>query len=514
MYVVSGCPRSGTSLMMDLMRVAYGKDRLLGKKFPQEEQIEQMKKQGDNESDAQYQTRMYVMSQRRDDEAVKKNLEHAKDMNPNGFWEMLYTVQGCHYRFNDLDRLDDLLKEETKSFCKIVSQGLAKSDPQYIDKVIFMIRHPRAVAKSQEKLSRPGPLGELSNATIDGEPIKIHTPEMFINVTGMVSNWFIRNPNVQVHYVIYDELLEDPSTVLNGVRKFIGEDGDFGNAIKRINKKLRRSQPEDVKNNLWADAEFVYDHFVARKYQEIADYLERPDIQININNTNYMCLRNGLRVTPAICKVCRAKKSTYIENQKKSERVHPRNWEKQPCVFECGYNIEFKPLSIEESIKNNFWKDGVDPINIPIEESLVSKEVDTEKGKGEIVSKNIKKLVLGKEEIDQILENKEIFQYEFPEVSDKDWETFTKKRNCGACRKRVVGPMRKQPDKMNVIFSKLLGEEVEICYPGPIDTPIIEEFDNIVDMQKFLKSLKEQGKQIQNATPSPNGKGGYLLVVM
>ena len=45
MYVVSGCPRSGTSLMMDLMRVAYGEKRLLGKKFPQDEQMEMMKNQ-------------------------------------------------------------------------------------------------------------------------------------------------------------------------------------------------------------------------------------------------------------------------------------------------------------------------------------------------------------------------------------------------------------------------------------------------------------------------------------
>ena len=39
MIIVSGCARSGTSLMMDCLRVALGEDKILGHKFPHKEAI-------------------------------------------------------------------------------------------------------------------------------------------------------------------------------------------------------------------------------------------------------------------------------------------------------------------------------------------------------------------------------------------------------------------------------------------------------------------------------------------
>jgi hypothetical protein len=182
------------------------------------------------------------------------------------------------------------------------------------------------------------------------------------------------------------------------------------------------------------------------------------------------------------------------------------DWENEPCIYECGYNLGFKPLTVEESIENNFWKEGVDPINIPEETETPETVV-----KGENMAKDI---VLRKNQVDMIFENEEIFRYEFSNIADKDWKDFKKKRNCGICRKRVLGSMKQEPEKMNEIFSKLLDEDVIVHFPGPIEDPIVEEFDNIADMQNYLKTLKSHGKQIKSANPSPNGKGGYLLVVM
>lgn len=506
MYVVSGCPRSGTSLGMDLMRVAYGDDRLLGKKFPQESRKEEIEKRRPNETDEQYTTRMYCLNRTRNDEAIEARLEQTKDMNPNGFWEMLYTVQGCHYRYADLERLDKLLTEEKKSFCKIVSQGLAQSDPKYIDKVIFMIRHPRAVAKSQERLVRPGPLGDIARTKVDGEKLKVHSPEMFINVTGMVSYWFKRNPDIPVLYVFYDELLQNPDKVLSEIQEFIGEKGDMVSAAKQINKKLKRSEPEDVPSPLWEDAEFVYDNFLKRDYQKIVDYLSRPDIAFNRYTLQYPCLRSGRPVRPDICDVCRNKKSSYIKDKKKIAKKKKIDWENEPCIYECGYRLGFKPLSIKESIENNFWKDGVEPINIPEEKEILVSD------RGEKMPK--KDVILNRDYIDLIFENEEIFKYEFPNIPDDDWEAYKKKKRCGQCRKKVIGVMKEEPEKFNSIFSKLLDEDVQVHFPGPIEEPIVKEFENIVEMQKYLKELKSIGKQIKSANPSPNGKGGYLLVVM
>ena len=54
MIVVSGCPRSGTSLTMDCMRHAFGEDRIMGKKFPQERKYVFMKEQFEGEDDNAY----------------------------------------------------------------------------------------------------------------------------------------------------------------------------------------------------------------------------------------------------------------------------------------------------------------------------------------------------------------------------------------------------------------------------------------------------------------------------
>ncbi len=36
MLIISGCPRSGTSVQMDIHRAVFGEERILGAKFPQE----------------------------------------------------------------------------------------------------------------------------------------------------------------------------------------------------------------------------------------------------------------------------------------------------------------------------------------------------------------------------------------------------------------------------------------------------------------------------------------------
>jgi len=353
MWVVSGCPRSGTSLMMDLLRVTFGEDRILGKKFPQEEHIEEMKKQNELETDQQYATRMYIHEKLRDEEKIKKDLSESKDLNPNGFWEMLYTVQGCYFRFFDADRLETLLTEEKKSICKIVSQGLFQSDPRYIDKIIYMIRHPRAVAKSQERLKRQFPFSEDGKIIIDNEEIKIHTPEMYINVTTMASKWFIKYPNIEVKFVYFDDLISEPKRILTEIQDFLGE-GNFEKAISQINPKLKRSYPEDIDSPFWEEAEFIYNRFIKQDYQSIVEYMTNPNLMIHRKNKRWYCCRVGRSVVENECLSCFNNKETK-ENYKKFAEQQGINWRAEPCVFECGYHPENDPITIEKSILNNNW---------------------------------------------------------------------------------------------------------------------------------------------------------------
>jgi len=43
---------------------------------------------------------------------------------------------------------------------------------------------------------------------------------------------------------------------------------------------------------------------------------------------------------------------------------------------------------------------------------------------------------------------------------------------------------------------------------------MVKEFENIVEMESFLKDLKSRGIVIRSATPSTNGRGGWIMVIM
>lgn len=354
MIIVSGCPRSGTSLMMDLMRTAFGEDRILGKKFPMEEGRQQFLKQGEKESDEHYAMRMY--NNKKMNPNADEELQKTKDMNPNGFWECNFTVGGISYNFPQSKLLEKLLNEDKDNLtiCKIVSQGLLPSDPQYIDKIIFMVRHPRAVAKSQERLKRSHPFGK-----IDGkdpfDDITIHTPQMFINVTAQASRFLIENPDIPVKQILFDDLIEKPHMTLNGIKDFLDCGGNFDEAISRIEPKLRRSKHEDIDNDLWEDAEFVYEKFIKNKYQEILDYLQDPKRNINKSQARWYCPRVNRNVIESECKLCKSNRIVR-NNFKKHAESKDVDWRNEPCPYECGFNPDDEnPLTIEESIKNNFW---------------------------------------------------------------------------------------------------------------------------------------------------------------
>jgi len=355
MYVVSGCPRSGTSLMMDILRETFGEDRILGEKFIQEESEDKYKEQKEDETDEQYSARMYIYKKFEDPEKKKKrkeNIEKTKNMNPNGFWEMLYTVRGCFFRFQDSEQLEKLLTEEKKSICKIVSQGLINSDPKYIDKIIYMIRHPRSVAKSQENLQRQFPFSEGSEPKINGEEEKVHSPEMYITVTTLASKWLQKYSNVEVLFVYFDELISNPKKVLTEVQDFLGE-GDFSKSISRINPKLKRSFPQEIDSPFWKDAEFVYDHFIKQDYESIIKYMEDLNHAIHKKNKKIYCCRLARAVIEDECLVCMNSKQTR-ENFKKTSEEKGIDWRNEPCIFECGQKEEGN-VTVEESILNNSW---------------------------------------------------------------------------------------------------------------------------------------------------------------
>jgi len=389
--LVSGCPRSGTSLCMDIQRVAHGEDVILGEKFPQEARKvmrEEMRERKDDESEYAHNIRSYMMQKqdRHQDLQMSSDEDKWRDMNPEGFWEMAFTVGGIIYHPQYREMLHDVVSGKDTKICKVVSQGLFSSDPMYIGKIIYMLRHPRAVAKSQERLTRG-----FEIITQDGrkqnifEDMVIHTPEMFISVTGMAARFLLNNPDIPIHFFHFEELVENPDAVLKEMSDFVGF-GDYEKGNSVIQPKLNRSKHEDIPSALWEDAEYVYDEIctVARKYnsgdieganphlEAIIERVMDPRCQFSREKKSWRCYRAKKNVNESICRLCISNPETRGNFLKHSEQEIGKvadHWSQEPCLFECGLDLDRDDyLTLEESVKYNFWSTGVPILKVQYDE--------------------------------------------------------------------------------------------------------------------------------------------------
>lgn len=398
LLLACGCPRSGTSILMEIIRLIYGEDMILGTKFPQEarkEHIETILRELEEEGDiANYQLRKYLVERNLAAQEAQLTEEERdfKDMNPDGFWEMAFTVKGVRYA-PALRNIFDALRSGKKRFCKVVSQGLMASDTTYIDKVIYTIRHPRAVAKSQERLIRgfqyidPN-TGKSKNAFGD---MVIHTPEMFIKVTTQASRFFLNNPDIPVMFYHFEDLIENPKEVIDRIVEFVGF-GDPSKAYDAVKPKLNRSKHEDVESNLWEDAEFVYTAFSEAAclvnsgnreaaneiFQEIVDYIADPKREVNKDTRNWMCPRSKNVATYRICQMCQKSANSRKNMKETAEKLYRpgvKHWSQEPCLFECGMDPDREEyVTVEDSIKNNFWLEPEEEIPVWASEGYSSSD--------------------------------------------------------------------------------------------------------------------------------------------
>jgi hypothetical protein len=381
--VVSGCPRSGTSLTMDILRAIFGEDNILGSKFPQQAKTkdEMIKEIEENEDLSEVEK---YLSKRRFDIMPAQDLERlekARDMNPNGFWECAFSVMGIQYYPMMKEELSKALSQ--LRIVKVVSQGLLRSDTLYINRVIFLIRHPRAVAKSQERLERGmhviGDDGKTYNIMNgpeigpDGEPIPFvwHEPDMFINVSLQALLFMKNNPHIPFKFIEFEELVSDPHKNIREIYEFTGMEGDLEKGLSIVEPKLNRSRHEDVELSYWCDAEYVYDALlkvkklyeedrledVTKLVDETVEYMQDPKREWYLAKNEWRCYRAKKIVNREKCLKCIGKDpKTLYAFKKNSESVGSEHWSTQPCPFECGMDVlREDPLTIEESIKNNHW---------------------------------------------------------------------------------------------------------------------------------------------------------------
>lgn len=183
--VVSGLPRSGTSMMMKMLE-AGGIQPL---------------------TDA---------------------LREADTDNPKGYYEF--------ERVKQMDKGDTAwLPEAAGKAVKVISALLEHLPDDHNYRVIFMERHmPEILASQRKMLLRRG---EDADAMDDGR-----MAELFGKHVGKLRRWMAEKPNFAVLYVHYSDVLADPELQAQRVNEFLGGNLDYEAMVEVVDPGLYRNR--------------------------------------------------------------------------------------------------------------------------------------------------------------------------------------------------------------------------------------------------------------------------------
>ena len=184
--VVSGLPRSGTSVMMQMLD-----------------------KGGLN---------MMIDEKRKADES-----------NPKGYYEY-EPVMSLH-------KDNSWLKESKGKAIKIVAPLLTYLNREYRYKIIFMKRDLDEVVKSQRKMTGK-----------DESVIPVNLYNTYKRQLEAVENWKKNEPGVELIYINYKDVLENPNASVENIEKFVGKKLDKEEMAKCVDKSLYRNRVEKTVN--------------------------------------------------------------------------------------------------------------------------------------------------------------------------------------------------------------------------------------------------------------------------
>lgn len=180
--IVSGLPRSGTSMMMKMLE-AGGMEILTDK------------------------------------------IREADDDNPQGYYEF--------ERVKKLKEDQAWLEDARGKAVKVISALLKDLPPGYDYKVIFMRRKLEEVLASQKQMlvRRGEPTDRVSDERLR---------QLFQKHLQRVAVWLDEQPNFAVIYVDYNEVLDDPAVHVNRINQFLGNTLDVEKMAGVVDKSLYR----------------------------------------------------------------------------------------------------------------------------------------------------------------------------------------------------------------------------------------------------------------------------------
>jgi Sulfotransferase domain len=151
----------------------------------------------------------------------------ADNDNPNGYYE-----------FELVKKLPDgqnqWLADANRKAVKIISALLEHLPVNYRYKIIFMEREPREILASQQKM--------LANRNEKSSVDDAEMQEQFQKHLAAIKYWLARQPNMDVMYVDYNRMIVSPENYCQAVADFIAIPIDVSKMLAVPNERLYRNR--------------------------------------------------------------------------------------------------------------------------------------------------------------------------------------------------------------------------------------------------------------------------------
>jgi len=151
----------------------------------------------------------------------------ADDDNPNGYYE-----------FEPVKKLPEgqnkWLTDANHRAVKIISALLEHLPANYHYKIIFMEREPREILASQQKM--------LANRNEKSDIDDAEMHEQFQKHLAAIKYWLARQPNMEVMYVDYNKMISKPEDYCKAIADFIAISVDVSKMLAVPNERLYRNR--------------------------------------------------------------------------------------------------------------------------------------------------------------------------------------------------------------------------------------------------------------------------------
>lgn len=322
LIIVSGEPRSGTSMMMQTLK-------LLGVPVWETDMERQSLKDPDR-------------------------LAHANKLNPKGFLETPFVSRGINptllRRIEEMReqaeeneskdeaskqditpkpnrprlKIDPTLAEHDGNAVKIVTRGLLRTDLDIIDKIIMCARSPRAISYSQTELASQVMVasdeGKWEFITLNNDPSP-YIIDMYQLLKGID---LIRD---KMLIVKYEDMHQNAETSIQSVVSFLGlspSTEQLQSAITNVDPSLnRKSDPPKLEGEKWDLAERLYNKLI--NLESIDEELE-ADIQAYLEKQRK---KNVTWLEESIWNNCDISLYKKLQEDEKTRNILTKNAEKR-----------------------------------------------------------------------------------------------------------------------------------------------------------------------------------------